>query len=633
MLQVWSALLTDASAACGFPVARFALDRARAERGVTTRGLGFLTLDLPSLDAMVTDLLETGSIACRGPLGTRKSKKDVRPRFLWDLWTLVCDSTGMLLSSPSPDAITYLRQISCLFKKYEVACSPSRINTAVKEYYAIDHQIQKPTLSWTDDEVDIGATCTFADRFDEDPCELFAGINADRQSENLVFAQRLDRVAAILVSELGSFDSMSEDSRDNGWFKHGPGAVSNLKGGSYKYEFPCWSDKLERVFPFDWCASEVLGGAPASRSEHPSALLAVPKTAKAPRLIASEPVEHQWCQQKVASWLECAFSRTLAGKFIDIRNQALSQRLVVLASKDRSLSTIDLSSASDRVACWHIERLLDKNKPLLEAVHAVRTRYIEDRVSKRDAFVLRKFASMGSALTFPMQCLFFLAVALASCGCENRRDISRMVGKVRVFGDDIIVPSSSHASVVRDLEVLGLKVNAQKSFVRGHFRESCGQDSWGGFDVTPVKPKSLDSYSPTKVTAMVDTANNLYLKGHWYAAEAVMGLLPARFKTNIFCNKEVDEDGRVLVRDPGLISVVGAKYGRVKRDQHLHIDYVLQPTSQKRMERIAPDSSVTLREFFTRPYSADMPRQLGVTRSAAAKFATVRVQVEHLVGA
>lgn len=608
MFQVWLGVLADCQAVYPDSHVEWRRDCDAVRRGVQSRGLGFFSLDLPTLDNHLLTLLEFGSVDFSGPLTGRKSKTDVRPRFLWALWTRVCDTNGCLLKEPDPFAIAALRQLSCLWKKFEVACSSDRIAAAGKEYFDIEKEVLLGSLPWSDDRIDPSSAPTFAKNFEH---VQDAGFPA--------FLQRLDIVAGILISELGFFDAMSEDSPETGFFKHGPGAVSNRKGKEYKYSFPYWSDKLEGVFPFDWCSGAPLGSYPASKQERPSKLFSVPKTAKAPRLIASEPVEHQWCQQKVATWLDNAIQRSLLGRFINLHDQALSQRLVVLAAHDRSLSTIDLSSASDRVSCRHVESLMRVNPPLLEATHAVRTRWIDDRLTFTGFHKLRKFAAMGSALTFPVQSIFFLVVALASCDAASRRDILALQGKVRTFGDDIIVPRRWYTTVVKNLTALGLKVNEKKSFSNGHFRESCGRDQWRDSDVTPLKPQSLRSDSPTHLSSMIDSCNNLHLKGWWFASRAVYRQIPSWARRSLV---QVPREG--TVGDPGIHTFGSPRFSR-KWDPELHRWYYRAFNPKSSNERIQTDGSEMMREFLTRPYSGFHPRESGIPRTAAAIYAFARV--------
>jgi hypothetical protein len=285
-----------------------------------------------------------------------------------------------------------------------------------------------------------------------------------------------------------------------------------------------------------------------SLHEAPSRLLAVPKTAKGPRLIAAEPVAHQWCQQLIKRFLEERLSGLFDDNFVSFRNQGLSQALVSKASLDRSLATVDLSSASDRLSCWVIERAFRKNQTLLKALHATRTRWVMDSINKDRApnyFVTKKFASQGTAVTFPIQTIIFLIIALTASGFDakspedficNRRfckSLDRLRNKVRVFGDDIIIPVHGYDSLCFLLHALGLKVNQDKSFVKGHFRESCGMDSFKGVDVTPIKTKCIEATGPQSRQSLIDYSNNLFNAGLWNASEAAKSIVPGWVISNL----------------------------------------------------------------------------------------------------
>jgi hypothetical protein len=85
---------------------------------------------------------------------------------------------------------------------------------------------------------------------------------------------------------------------------------------------------------------------------------------------------------------------------------------------------------------------------------------------------------MGNGFTFPLETLIFWA--LAAC-CVRPED----VGKVSVYGDDIIVPTYAYALLTEVLVAAGFLVNSKKSFVDGPFRESCGRDYLSGIDIRP----------------------------------------------------------------------------------------------------------------------------------------------------
>lgn len=379
-------------------------------------------------------------------------------------------------------------------------------------------------------------------------------------------------------------------------FKHGPGAVADLSKKEFKYDFPYWPAKLEAFFPFEQngvtvfrgtgeepdgsdsglqstvfphsgkvpsdvhqvdCASLPLfgneqthpmdgsedcspnfSGVQRSRpsiSEPFSRLYAVPKTAKGPRLIAAEPTAHQWCQQFTLKFLSERMSGLFGSYFVTLRDQEPSKRMASIASLTGTLATVDLSSASDRLSCWLVERAFRRNPSLLRVLHSHRTRGLINPMDG-EYFQLRKFATQGTAVTFPVQSLIFLVIALTASGFRTRDAADWCVStsprlrqfrsQVRVFGDDIIIPKHGYEDLCLLLTTLGLKVNTEKSFHRGAFRESCGGDYFMGYDVTPIKTKSLSSAGPTARQSLIDYSNNLFQKGLWNAARAVESTIP-----------------------------------------------------------------------------------------------------------
>lgn len=617
MVQLWSALLYDSADSCDIDHGLVSRDYERLVSLVSTRGLGFLTLDLPSADNSLLQTLESGKLSPVGHLMAHRTRKSRVPRFLNAFWRLVIDENGCLLPNPNAVAIGCLRQLFCAFKKVEVTCSNRRIEAAVKEFYDIEQQIRPGHKSWNEDEYTYTGS-TFSDHFAYRPLPFgFEQCASDPGPFSRGFLRRLDFVSAVLVSELGRLDIYAEDSVETGWYRHGQGAVSDKSSNEYKYSFESWPAKLEGEFPFDWCATGRLGSYPSLRDEHPSRLAAVPKTAKAPRLIASEPSYHQWCQQKLLSYIDTKSRSTRIGKFVDFHNQKLSQLLVAQSSQNRSLSTLDLSSASDRVTTLHVECLFRSNPTLLSQIHACRTRTTVDGISDRGIQFIKKFATMGSALTFPLQSIFFLAVALASAGASTKEEIDQLVGKVRVFGDDIIVPTTSYDDVVLNLTSLGLRVNSSKSFTKGNFRESCGMDCFDGVDVTPVKPKVIIAKAPVDVLSLLDTSNNFHKRLYWRAAEVIRNWLPPRFR---------GEAGTVHV-DEGfalLQSFVRGGPTKTKWDPRYQSEYASYPNVLTKRRRKKCDNASALVEFFTRPYRWDQPRETGVLTRSVAVFATGR---------
>jgi len=134
---------------------------------------------------------------------------------------------------------------------------------------------------------------------------------------------------------------------------------------------------------------------------------------------------------------------------------------------------------------------------------------------------------MGSALTFPVQSIVFTAIALgcalhASGRKPSIASIRRLRGQVRVFGDDIIIPKDALGLLGNALETFGLKVNVDKTFGNGNFRESCGEDAFMGTSVVTVNVNEFPRKSaPGSVASSVDVHNNLIHKGLLHTAAFV----------------------------------------------------------------------------------------------------------------
>jgi len=200
-------------------------------------------------------------------------------------------------------------------------------------------------------------------------------------------------------------------------------------------------------------------------------------------------------------------------------------------SLDGSLATLDLSEASDRVSNQHVRILLERYPSLAEGVDATRSRKAD--VDGHGVIRLAKFASMGSALCFPFEAMVFTTVVFI--GIEKvlnrqltRKDLKSFIGRVRVYGDDIIVPVEYALSVVESLEAFGFRVNSGKSFWTGKFRESCGKDYYAGQDVSLVRLRSdlpTQQQHTSEIVSIADFRNQLYKAGYWKSVRYLDGVL------------------------------------------------------------------------------------------------------------
>lgn len=161
---------------------------------------------------------------------------------------------------------------------------------------------------------------------------------------------------------------------------------------------------------------------------------------------------------------------------IDLSDQTINQRLAKEGSLTGVLATLDLSSASDTISHGIVLHLLPID--WVKALSACRSSFIRFRGERR---MLEKYASMGNGYTFPLESLIFWALATASC---DPGDV------VSVYGDDIIMPGR-HVPLFREVLVAcGFKLNLEKSYSTGPFRESCGSDWYRGFNIRPFYAKS-----------------------------------------------------------------------------------------------------------------------------------------------
>jgi hypothetical protein len=504
-------------------------DYKRISSAIDTHGVQFALITMPDYRKHFDKCLDSGLLTHTSMthFGRYKHGSPI-PRLFKGLMLRVFDQVGVLRSSPDVRAIFWIRQLLGVVRRLKLACSDSSVWKQTDEFFKVDAAVRLPTTSWEDPAADFDDYRALALRdfvpSQSSQFDLFGDELAGQASVTYELAETIQLVADILISDIGRFDPSCWRAR------HGPGAVSDQKGG-YKYDFPNWPEKLATIFPYEDYgvhAHSALGDHGGTsrdlqtfESEAPARLLVVPKTLKAPRLIASEPVSHQWCQQIMRDYLMSRTSQTLAGAFVNFRRQDLSQRMVRAASRNGNLATVDLSSASDRISCFLVERIFRSTPSTINAFKAVRTRWVYQDIDKHlpKYLRIRKFSTMGSALTFPVQSLVFLAIAL---GCAlhargetaSRRTIGKLRGQVRVFGDDIIVPANSLGLLGNTLEAFGLKVNVDKTFGTGRFRESCGEDAFAGTSVVTVNVNEFPRKSaPGSVASSVDVHNNLFSHG------------------------------------------------------------------------------------------------------------------------
>lgn len=324
----------------------------------------------------------------------------------------------------------------------------------------------------------------------------------------------------------------------------------------------------------------------AVRPPDPSSrLMFVPKNYKSLRSVCMEPISRMWFQQAVRGSLERFIASSRLSNHIYLHDQTINQLAAMRASIGGHMDTIDLSAASDSVS-W---RLIKAIFPavLLKHLQATRSQYVELPDGTEKYHRLAKFAPMGSALCFPIQCLVYTGITvmieLAETlkrdwrDCDAFADLSsEQIGQVYystyysmhpsryapyVYGDDIVVSNTTTSSLVEALTSLGFSVNVGKSF-RGTqaFRESCGGFYLLGEDVTPIINKigQVNESVPLKtLTGIIDLANrckdrNLVMTRKALIQFALLypidGVKPVNGKNPILFSKDPDA-GMALLHD------------------------------------------------------------------------------------
>lgn len=237
----------------------------------------------------------------------------------------------------------------------------------------------------------------------------------------------------------------------------------------------------------------------APREVEGNVLAFVPKQRDTSRTICIEPTLNMYAQLGLASLME----KQLRWYFrIDLATQWEENReLAKRGSVDGSFGTIDLSSASDSMGLRMLKEVLPSN--IFEVLTLLRSP--KSSLPNGEQVELNMVSTMGNGFTFPLQTALFASVVSAAYDLHHlplhetltvkgkngvkRRKVGRK--NFGVFGDDICVDRKVYTTVCRILELLGFKVNAEKSFVEGPFRESCGGDYFSGHPVRGVYIKSL----------------------------------------------------------------------------------------------------------------------------------------------
>jgi hypothetical protein len=487
LMSLWTVLANDLAKTCCTSATS---DINTVRRRVEDEGLSFLTITLPDLGKAIEKWLDQGQAGIHPSfdIGRRSLPVILRGFFIrvFDL------DSGTLLDDPCVDAIYALRELTLSFGKISLPCSPAREWKAMQGFIECEQDVRESDSKLTESDL-----------------------------------VRFERMSDLLFSEV--FSQMDRDVYYGNLLpKHGPGATADRLTSNGKYNQLSWTTRLEKYFPshkyiipnlhFRDYLDDVTYLEPGA--EMPVRVISVPKTLKTPRIIAIEPTCMQYAQQALLQCFLSAYSRdNLLKKLIGFDDQAPNQELARQGSIDGETATLDLSEASDRVSNQLVMRMTRKWPHLQEAIQSCRSRRAD--VPGFGVYRLAKFASMGSALCFPVEAMVFTTLIFLGIEQSLNVPVTRKVlktysGSVRVYGDDLIVPTRHVRMIVQQLELFGARVGLSKSFWTGKFRESCGKEYFNGRDVSITRVRQVLPSTITDVTEVISTVslrNQLYLTG------------------------------------------------------------------------------------------------------------------------
>lgn len=234
------------------------------------------------------------------------------------------------------------------------------------------------------------------------------------------------------------------------------------------------------------------------------------------RPIAIEPTMNVMLQLGVDEYVR----KRLKRKFrVNLNNQVINQELARSGSFDPtqcSPATIDLSSASDSVSLRIVKMLLPTEW----------YRYLMELRSPRGVMPdgtkvhYSKLSSMGNGYTFAIESLVFGAAVYAACKCQH---VNWFNNPIHVYGDDIVVPEFLVPEVIQNLGMSGFSINLDKSFLKGHVKESCGTDWFRAYPVRPVYLRRI----PRNLQELFHLHNSLWVwsRSHTMPLDNTLGYL------------------------------------------------------------------------------------------------------------
>jgi hypothetical protein len=484
---------------------------------VRDEGLSFLTKTLPKLGKAFDSYLENGIFNIPREFKSSHMDRSI-PAFMQGMFKIHLSSVES--GQTNVDIVRCIRQVLFLVYKLELPYSPSQEKGVIDAFIKTEDDLRNVPMK--------------------------ASLSS------------LGEVRRLIERVLAGFDPKEITPR------HGPGAVATGERLEQKWTFARLYSNLHQEYPY--YRYFIAGGARelsdrrdwylglSRLSSGCAKVVLVPKDSRGPRLISCEPLEYQWIQQGIGrSLMRHLEGNSLTKGHVNFIDQSVNAELARSSSLFRDYCTLDLKEASDRVSLTHIDLFFPEH--IRRALLASRT--TSTKLPSGEILTLEKFAPMGSALCFPVEALIFWAVSVVAVCRSRRLSVERASRTVFVYGDDIIVSTCDFSAVTEALDAVGLKVNVDKSFRKGFFRESCGTDAYKGVSVTPVRIRTLWSGNAgdgNSLASYAAYANALNASGFSTAAqflfsriEQVYGRLPWGTPDSAYPNRNCHSGFKALI--------------------------------------------------------------------------------------
>jgi len=393
----------------------------------------------------------------------------------------------------------------------------------------------------------------------------------------------------------------------------GPGATNTPTELHERFEPHVMYKRIDEVLPYaEWFYShpwdvvnqsrKYIGLVNQSFSEPTSRFKFVPKKVGKARGICIEENEVQYYQQAFRRLLSHYIKKDpLIGNRIVLEDQSINASLALENSASRSMATLDMSEASDRIARSLVWYLFQDHAELAEALMVLSTRTIippvfQDGVSiSLPNLQTYKFAPMGSALCFPvMSLVHFMLLRSIILHSAKGNSIIQDSRQVYVYGDDLIVPSQYADIICKTLPLYGMKINVKKSFSKCYFRESCGMHAYKGVEITPVLFKHTPEHQTCEgLLSNLAVESQLFSRGWFKTADFIRKEMCISYRAFHLLDHDVHITSNLIgfKRSTPLIPYFGSL--KVRKNADLQINFVRVPIfkSRKRVTELISEQA------------------------------------------